>query len=68
MKYKVLGNLKHNLEDYSVGDIIELDDDTAKSLLADEIISLLEEEKKEEKKVEEIPSVEEKIVKKPRKK
>ncbi len=43
MKYKVLGNLKHNLKDYTNGDIIELENNIAEELLKDGLIEKVEE-------------------------
>ncbi len=43
MKYKVLGNLKHNLKNYTNGDIIELENNIAEELLRDGLIEKIEE-------------------------
>ena len=52
MEFKVLGNLKHDGIDYKLGDRIVLNEESAKPLLEDGILGLIEpieEEKIEEK-------------------
>jgi len=48
MKYKVLGNLKYNQVDYVKGDIVEMEEENAKSLLADGILEEAKEIKVED--------------------
>ncbi len=45
MKYKVLGNLKYNQVDYIKGDIVEMEGETAESLLVDGILEVVNEVK-----------------------
>jgi hypothetical protein len=50
MKYRVLGNLKHNGTNYVENVEIELSEETAKQLIKDGTIEPIEEEKVEVKK------------------
>ncbi len=45
MKYKVISSLKYNQVDYVKGDIIEMEQETAKLLLADKILEEINEVK-----------------------
>jgi hypothetical protein len=59
MNYKVKSNLKHNKKHYVKGDEIELDDQTAKQLLSDNIIANIGDNTEEEEKETPQPAVNE---------